>query len=475
MRRTESKAAWCEALEPRVLLSHLPVEVYYPEGFAHDNVTEMVSVHNPGAVAATFELWARYEVGERDQLLASGVLGPQEQTEIMLAEAGEPGSRLVRKSTPFALELESDQPLTASLRHDDFGGQTSQTFTDVTDDQWTFARVVKGGDSRDFIVFYNPGDDAVEIEVELFDDSGPVMTLTQVVEGQRRGGWNLHREAAVPMGTYAVHARADAPVVVGVSHYEPEAGTAAGFLGQTGLGARAGAILAVEFEDRVNPGADDGGDDDTVVSVFNGNEMTASVTLHWLNRGDDSAAAGPPPTAVEVAPGTRVDVSLRAIGPADLDEITLVYTSDVEVSVQASTVRQGTLFATPAIDIAATSWTFATGQLDRVEDDELRTEDIFVFNPGAASVEVTVTFIFADGQVVVEAKSLDRLEGEDVDARLEDEAFPGGPLDFAVIVTSTGPIVASFEHWDREVTGEGFTIIGDSGGTVVPLVEVLDL
>lgn len=61
-----------ESLEARKLLSHdplgsaMPNELVYPEGFANDGITEIVNLSNIDTAAAEYEIWAQYEIGERD-------------------------------------------------------------------------------------------------------------------------------------------------------------------------------------------------------------------------------------------------------------------------------------------------------------------------------------------------------------------------------------------------------------------------
>ncbi len=121
--QTKRRGPAClDQLEPRVLLSHtngLDHTIFYPEGFVHDNISEAVIISNPTAGDSGYELWARYEVGQRDQLLASGILEARRREDITLNSVGG-SSGLLRSSTPFALELKSNAQLVATLRHDDF-------------------------------------------------------------------------------------------------------------------------------------------------------------------------------------------------------------------------------------------------------------------------------------------------------------------------------------------------------------------
>ena len=111
-----------DILDQRLALSFDAThEAYYPEGFANSAITETVSITNPGQAPVQFELWARYETGQRDQLLRSGTLVPGAWAEVAISDPANPSGILVRPNAPFALVLKSDGELSATLRHDEKG------------------------------------------------------------------------------------------------------------------------------------------------------------------------------------------------------------------------------------------------------------------------------------------------------------------------------------------------------------------
>jgi hypothetical protein len=493
-RRSRPLSTPFEHLEPRIVLSAgagLDCVVYAPEGFAHNSVTEVVTISNAGNTAADFELFARYEVGERDQTLASGFLAPGETREIEIARAGEPDDRLVRGSTPFALELRSSDPLAATLRHDDFGGVTVQPFSDVLDDTWTFARSVKNaGDDRDFIVFYNPGDADVTVTLTGIGPDGSTFDLVQTVGALRRGGWNLMREPGVPQGEFGLALSASAPIIVSRSHYEPTAARAFQQIGQAGGGAVAGAILNLEFERRLVDGGgdDDGpsGDDDGTpdqgpgdathddlasrLSILNTGDSTATIVFSFFVNDDDLPGLDIPAVEVEAPAARTTIVSLLDLGLPENGKIGMLYASDVPVTISAEIERGGSIFGTTAVTSAASAWTFASGAVDRVRDGVLRTEDVFLLNPGLVEVEVTIVFTFSDGRSVTEVKSLDPFEIEDVRAEILVAGAEG--LFFTISVLASAPVVSSLERFDP-LTGDGFVSPGLAGGDVVSLADLL--
>lgn len=280
-----------EMLEPRVLLDStagLDHSTFYPEGYAHDQVSEVVIIANQGQLDAEYELWARYETGERDQILASGILEAGRREDITLTAAGGAAVRVVRSDTPFALELKASEHLTATLRHDDFGGSTAEDFSDDLSRSWAFPSLTKSDDSRDFIVLHNPSDDDVVVQLTGYDDSGERFVLSHTVGANRRSGWNISTTQLIPQGNYSVLLTASSPVIAALSHYTTSLGNSEAFsaLGVQNAGARAGAILSLEFEDRLVGSSSS--QSDTLISIFNPTAEVANVELHLLNRDTSS-------------------------------------------------------------------------------------------------------------------------------------------------------------------------------------------
>lgn len=466
-----------ETLETRILLSGhdgLVNELFYPEGFAHEGITEVVSITNPSATDAAYELWARYEAGVRDQLLSSGTLGVGERLELDISTAGAPETMLVRSGEPYAFELRSDGQLAATLKHDDFGGATAESFTDDSSDDWSFGTVTKDtSGSHDFIVFYNDNDSSVDVELIGYDDSGEAFRLSKTIQAKRRGGWNIAAESDIAQGVFGVRLISNLPVVTALSHYNEMTGDAFGELGVADGGALAGAILSLEFEDRL-AGVDggDGTPGDTIVSIFNPGTVDAHVDLTFIRRDSDSQITSAA-TTVSVAAQRRAEVSLASLGLSSIEELSMVYRSDVAVAVHAEVVRSNNTFGILAESAAATQWTFVDSSLDRFRTDgRVRTEDAFVFNPSGFEVHVTFQFVFSNGTVITSNKSLDPLEVEDVDARFEDASFSSTDLSFVVYITASAPVVAGLESWSGQAGG-GFATGGLPSGTVVSLADVL--
>lgn len=463
-----------EALEPRKLLSHtsgLDHVLVMPEGFSAPSVVEVVELaFADDSGSADWELWAHYErdgAGDEVARIAQGTLAAGQSTSV--AVWGE-GAALVRADEPYALVLRtSTDDLTALLRHSDFGAQTAQYFTEASSSSFVLPGVRRDDDSaRDFVVFYNGGDDDARVELELRDDSGNTFRYSSSVGGQRRGGWSLQELPGLPEGVYQARITSDSAIVLGGTRYAVGRQSATIELpAQTT--ARAGAILDVEF--------DGGGtsNDDTFLFIANPGESDVRVRFRAF-RDDDGPLPGPATFTIDVPAGESTRVSLRGLGYTDNDDsLSLAYVADAPVALNAITERRGQLVFAQPQTLASEAWFFDRGLVEEVEDDEVETEDVVLFNPAGSAVQVTITFTFSDGTRIVETKSLASLEVEDVDGRLRSDrgfTLPTGGLDFTITVESTGPIVAMLEHWNRLGRSAENTSLGVPTGTVSDLVDI---
>ncbi|HRQ71962.1 MAG TPA: hypothetical protein PLU35_02925, partial [Phycisphaerales bacterium] len=238
-------------------------EAYFPEGYSHGGISEFVPLTNPHDRDVRYELHARYEVGERDQLISEGVVPARSRGGVTISLAGRPDLMLVRPDTPYALVLKAEDALGATISHYDFGTAIGESFSTTPSTRWTFGEGYRDHNwTRDFVLFYNPSDTPAQVTTRVFGAGGETVTLELTLDAQRRGGWNFDTQPGLPDGVFAVEVVASAPIVASQSHYEIVTERGFGALGTADGGALAGFIPAIEFEDhgpRVSP---DGPDDD---------------------------------------------------------------------------------------------------------------------------------------------------------------------------------------------------------------------
>lgn len=474
--RRHSVFSGLETLEGRKLLdAALPFEVYFPEGFAGASVDASVPIQNPGDVATQYELWARYEKGEAEHLLSRSTVPGRGNAEVMVSQAGGSVAPGLRRDEPFAYVLKSAQPLTATLRHDDFGNHLLEQFTSQTASRWAFAEARRGDDSVDFILVYNPGPNAVDATLTLYGEHGAVITSTIHLEAQRRGGWSIKDLVGVSSGEFAAEVTATGDIVASQSQYGLHASKPHGFsqLGTPGAGATSGFVPALELDDdfysRRN---DDRGTDipsivrpDLAVSVFNGDaSAAANVTLTFVF--DDSGVASVTRT-VSVDAGRRTQFSMADLNlPVD-SKFGVLYTSDLPVTVAASVFQGNSLVGVEASTQAATNWSFGNGSMDVQAFGRGLREDVYLFNPSGTEVTISIDLIRPNGSVTTLTKRVGAHELEDVDFRsLTELVSRQDQTPFMVQVRSSVPIVASFERRDP-FHGVDFSILGTPSGTVV--------
>src|SRR5690606_18800798 len=118
-----------------------------------------------------------------------------------------------------------------------------------TDIEWTFAEGYKDPENtRDFLVFYNPGERDAHVAVVIYSADGRAFPLVSTVGAGRRGGWNINEEAAIPFGGFTVPAVSAEPIAAAMSRYALRGGRGAGFIGPPGGGATAGVLPSVTFD-----------------------------------------------------------------------------------------------------------------------------------------------------------------------------------------------------------------------------------
>ncbi|HYE01840.1 MAG TPA: hypothetical protein VD963_01260 [Phycisphaerales bacterium] len=492
--RLRSPGELLEHLEGRLLLGAdpLPFTYYYPEGFSHDQINEFVSISNPNESAVSFELHARYETGVRDALIESGTIGAGSRGGVTVNRGTL--ERKVRPDTPYAFVLKSSAPVGALLAHYDFGTAVGEAFTDVTSTQWNWGEGFKDPNwTRDFVLFYNPNDQATLVTLTVYTDDGQTIDLSFGVEGQRRGGFNLNDELGVPTGVFGMKLTAGVPVVAALSHYEIVTQRGFGAVGTAGSGATAGVIPGIEFDNDGDPTNGTGGTNfnspfnvemvngqptsfpaNAYLTVLNTSNQTATVRFTFGNQ--DRQTLVNPVRTITVAPNSRGGLSVRELGfPLDR-RFGVIYTSNAPVTVTAAMYEGRDAVGMQAADSAATRWDFGEGYMDDTRAGAAITEDLYVFNPTAFAMPITIEFFFNDGTVRTIEEELHPVEIRTYSMHQLTEILghPGTEEFFSIRVTAGTPMVATFEHWDRDLGG-GFMSAGTPGGTVVPLHTVLVL
>jgi hypothetical protein len=429
--------------------------LYYPEGFSGSTINEFIPMVNPNDFDVSYTIYARYEVGERDQIIAQGTIAAHSRGghAVSTAEDGSPVG--IRLGTPYALEIRSDGQLGATLSHYDFGASTGENFTNEISDVWTFANVRKDADSiRDFILVYNPNNGPVFIDYSVFYDDGTSESFRRRVDGLRRAGINVNDDGAISKeGAMAIRLDASSPIVAAQTTYHVNDSAGSAILGDTGGGSVTGIVPTITAGEGV----------EASVAIFNPGNATANITLRaeYAN-----GSLTPTVFSVSVAPRTRVVVGGEQMGLRSGELAGLRYESDMPVSVTADQMQRGDADATLAGTNAARTAIVGDAFINPDSAGTTYVETLSIYNPASINANVTLSFIFNDGSTVrssytIGSRGFAFISVDQDNAILSRE----GLAFFSLRVDADIPVVSGFVHYDLFLNGGWGTLLAPIGLT----------
>ncbi len=502
---------------PAASVPQLPYRVYYPEGFFGDNIYTFVPISNPNDQPARVFVIARYELGDRDQLVqelsipANSRSGITVKTPDILPLAG-------RANAPFALEIRSDRPVGATFSHYDLS-QTpgrkalGEAFTSRVGRQWSFGEVVKQPGVADYLVFFN-AQTATGKVTSLFypnNSAGP-MQVDVNVAGLRRGGFAVNdatltadytlRGAYTLTADYVVQVAITAPgnqvipagttlsagttlatgtfipignlllpgvfgvamssttdIVASLSHYDRNANVAEGAVANDGLGTTAGATPEGQYG--INGQAEQ-------IAVLNANTAPATVTFSFVFANGSSVRQ-----AITVPAGSygRLDVSTIPNFPAN-QAYGIAYSSTQPVAVNVNTFAYGDLVGGNFASQAFTLWNFAEGFRPADNGGHPGVLDLLrVYNPSTTdtTIEITLSYDGVPGSEtfrrVVPARRVAEFDLNrdfvSLSRRLTDSFY-------TTTVKGASPVVAYMDHFDQ-FTPDALGSFGAFGTLGTPL------
>ena len=439
-------------------IASLPYTIYYPEGYANGRASTFVPIVNPNAVAARVIVVARYETGVRDEVIFDEVTPGNSRGgfTITTPELYANDTLLVRKDTPYALEIRSSLPVAATMSHFDFTGSTGEAFSSATSSTWTFANITKSADNFDFVVFYNTSDSDVKVTTTLYRTGGgtPIVISTQL-GGKRRGGWNFAAETNIPDGVYAAVVTAPVPLVAARTRFASDGG-GSGQLGIASAGATTGAVPTGQFGVNAT---------DEQVSILNTSTQSAEVVFNFnLDNGESYRF-----TAV-VAGQSRSGFNLSSLSgfPTGIP-YAVAYESNVAVSVDSSSDAFGDSESSAFSTLAWSYWGFAEGFRPAGEFNTVVTEELKIYNPSEEDQLIEVKVRYSDGQTetvrqLVNAGLITSFNVHDFiqGARRQSNQF------YSMTVKGAQPIVAFFDHSDDFFPG-AFGLLGTPLGISSPV------
>jgi hypothetical protein len=431
--------------------------LYYPEGYAASTIDEFVPIVNPNSFDVTYTVIARYETGVRDQTLVSNVVIPANSRGGFTITRHEDPTSLTRRDTPYALEIQSNGQLGATFAHYDFGVTTGENFTNRISTTWTFAQVNRDGIAdpaalgnlfNDYVIFYNPNNADVSVNITMTYDDGTVTTFTRTVGALRRSGINFDTDDAVTRnGRFSVRLSSSAPIVAAMSSYDIQNGRGFGLLGDADGGSTTGVV----------PNISSGNGVDSSVALYNASGTTASVTI------TASYTQANLPDLVRVVslnPGARRTYTLADLGVVAGQPVGLRYTSTQPITFSASEYKNGDGDASASATVASQTAVFGDAFVTPGGAGNTYIEQIGLYNPANTAASISIRFLFADGTVsnpVVINVAAHRFALFQVD---QADAILNGPTPaFSTRIDSITPFVASFTHYDLFLGG-GWSTIG---------------
>lgn len=438
--------------------------LYFPEGFAGATIDEFVPIVNPNTFAVDYQVFARYEVGDNpDVPIFTGNIAANSRGGLTVTTRSNLSAALVRVGVPYALEIRSTGPLGATFSHYDFSASIGEAFTNRVSSTWTFAEVNKDRNTfRDFLLFYNPGNVAANLNITLYYQDGAQFTFNQTVDAKRRGGINVDGDGRVPRtGRFGVKITSDQPIVSSLSSYNLSRSGGDGLLGDADGGSTRGVVT------NVSSGAGVASN----LSILNTNTNTAIVTIVA-----DYARTDIPRVVrvVNVQPGRQFTLALSDLGLIPGQTAGISYSSNVGVTFSVFEYQRGDANFSTTATSAARQFFFGDLFINPASAGITYIEQLGLFNPSQVAIDISVRFLFADGSptatttVRVGAGSFAFVSIDQQPAIL---SRPNATA-FSLVVDSATPFVASMTHYDLFLNG-GWSALGSPIGLTTPLSTII--
>lgn len=443
----------------------LPFREYYPEGYANAQTYTFIPMVNTNDDPSHVVVVAHYEynpsapTAQRDQVIADFTLGAGERGGITITDPGmyARNELLVRKDTPYSLEIRSQLPIASTFSHyDQFilaGSRAAvgEAFTTRVSPSWTFGGVTKSDGSNgitDLILFTNVTNQPAKVTTTLYPEGGGTpIVLTQELGAYRRGGWNFNAEPAVPVGSYGVRVVSDgAALVAAMTHYDSVNHAAEGFAGDASGGSTKGVLPEGSL-----------GVDTTVenLQILNTDTKSVDVTLSFVF---SNGSAYRWVLTVPARGRSTLDISTLPSFPTGLN-YAVSYEATGPITISQSSLAYGEGLGTILSDKAYSLWGFGEGF--RPASGSAVTESLKLYNPTSSAVLSEVTLFYDNGlgsetfrytlpsRQIVEINVHDLVTG----SRRIVDAFYG------ITVKSSAPIVAGMIHSDAFFPG-AFSTLG---------------
>ncbi len=374
--------------------SQVWTRLFYPDGFRNDaSINEYVSLANPNDVPVDYRIVARYESGERDQVVGTGTLAPTSRGGITVVEHG--AVDVVRAGVGYTLEVQSTLPIGATFSHyDNFGSgpesgtATGEAFTNISSSNWGFANLSTA--SFDFLLFYNPYETTINITVAFQQINGSAVTYPLTVGGLRRAGIALRDVVQfAPNASMGASVSATGAVAAALTRYDPAAGSGFATWGlRTSSSATVGAVIVPYFDTTAGSV--------NTLTLYNPQGLNDIATLR-ISFSDGR-------------PDSTQTINLPAFGRVETDLATLVPAGAGTASIRITSFRNTVLSqvinpfpdrhdsaAGAVASYAASHWALGDAFMNTPLAGQSFFETLNIFNPGTTNLNVRVRYLFTDG------------------------------------------------------------------------------
>ncbi len=425
--------------------------LYFPEGFTGSTINEFISMLNPNSYDVDFQVYARYETGQNDDVpVYTGSINANSRGGVTISTTSNQAGALVRIGVPYSLEVRSTGPLGATFSHYDFNTAVGEAFTSRTSNIWTFAEINKDTNNfRDFILYYNPGSVTAHLNVSLYYQDGSVVTFPATIDSLRRNGINFDNDTRVTRGgKFGVKIESDQPIVASLTSYNLPRGGGDGVLGDADGGSTQGVITNISS----------GGGVTSSISFVNTNSQPATVTI----TADYGRTDIPKLVRVyTVGPNSQLSKNLAAVGLIAGQTAGITYSSNIPVTAQALEYKFGDGDSTTTATAAARSYFMGDLFVNTATAGITYIEQLGLYNPGAVAIDVSATFLFADGSAP-QTTTFHVGAGTFSFVSLDQQPIVlghGGLVFYSLKLDSATPFIASVTHYDLFLNG-GWSALG---------------
>lgn len=463
----DSTGSYTVKVNTRPVVNYL----YYPEGFTNNNVREFISIVNTNNVAVNYTVYLRYEYGTQlETVVGSQTIAANSRGGLTLRDGPFYSTPGVQDNVPYAIVIESDAPLGATLAHYDFGTSLGDSFTENVSPTWNFARVERSpGDVLDFLVYYNPNAFNVDVTLTAYQTDGTPVSVTRTVQAGRRGGLSINDLPELPRGVFSVVLTSKATdsanqsafigIVASISHYNLRGDYAIGALGDPQGGATSGVITNFTQGPKVS----------SEVVLFNPGDTPATVTLI----GTYIRATLPQLARTFVIPAhAQVTYTGTSLGLVADQPVGLTWSSSRPINALSFEIQNGDADGTQPATDAAQGYFFGDAFINPSLAGKSYFETLYFYNPTSLTNTINIQLVFFDQTtasftVTVNAKGFAEVKLHERPEILN----RSGPSWFGVNTSSALPFDATMVHYDLALGG-GWATSGVPVGIVDSLARI---